>query len=124
MLSAMPRLALLALLFVSSCHRITPAEEKLLGTWEWSSIDATGRIEFRRDHTTTTLFYLDGQWEPVTSGKWRLKANDLLTEQRLLPTSRAPNDAPPRTEHARLTIRSVSPNKIVFVNASDMTRVR
>ena len=80
----------ISVLFLSTaCERLTPDEKKLVGVWEFSGIDTTGRIAFRRDHSVVDLFpeygALNGRWAAGARGTWRLEGNEIVTNKEVLP---------------------------------------
>jgi hypothetical protein len=78
-----------ALLFLA-CHRFSPHEEKLIGTWEKAPIGFGPRCVFNRDHTSAVLFpRSDGKWEVMSKGTWRLEGNDIIDDFKF--TYRAPD---------------------------------
>lgn len=80
-------LAALCLAWKTS-HPLTPAEEKIIGTWQFSGVDTTGRVVFRRDHTVVELFREDEivpKWVAGAAGKWRLEGNEIIAEKEILP---------------------------------------
>src|SRR5690349_24431562 len=75
------------LLALVSCHRLSPMEQKLVGTWQWEYIEGTGHMTFTRDHKI--LYHLDDEGQDhskppkdrvkvVTAGTWHLKGNTLV----------------------------------------------
>lgn len=86
------RVLLLAMVFGFSalgCHRLLPSEKKIIGTWEFTGIDVTARVVFRRDHVVVNLAAenesADARWTPVACGRWRLQGNEIVTEEQVLP---------------------------------------
>jgi hypothetical protein len=85
------RISLLAiglLATIASCHRISPAERRIIGIWEFTGLDATGRVVFRSDHKIVDLFR-DGdgpeaKWVPTSWGTWRLDGNEIVTDEEML----------------------------------------
>ena len=80
--------SLAALIGMVGCQRVTPAEERVIGTWEFTGLDATGRVVFRRDHKVVDLF-TDGdgpnaRWIATFWGKWRLEGNEIVTDEETL----------------------------------------
>jgi hypothetical protein len=33
-----------------ACHRLTPMEKKIVGSWQWTYIEGVGRMVFTPDH--------------------------------------------------------------------------
>jgi hypothetical protein len=104
-------------LVLASCHRLTPSEQNLIGTWSYSGMDFTNRVEFRSDHRMATLFGdQEGRvWTPVSSGTWRIEGNDLVLEEHFLPNPLPLSGDTPRPKEAgRRAIREMTPEKIVW----------
>src|SRR6478672_6394807 len=82
MLSA--RLITVATAFVIlACHRLSPDERKLIGTWETGSMDATWHETFKPDHTLIVAFEEplgSHKFPDPLSGTWRLEGSQLTTD--------------------------------------------
>jgi hypothetical protein len=88
--------AITVLLALTACDRLSPNEQKIVGTWEAPGGFGPRRI-FRPDHTSTTLFPGDaGKWTVMSEGTWRLDGNDIVEDFRF--TYRAPD--PGETPHS------------------------
>jgi hypothetical protein len=101
------------LLVLSGCDRLSPNEEKVVGTWE--KPDGSGpRFIFSRDHTLATLFRGDrGEWTLLSEGTWRLDGNDIVEEFEF--TYREPH--PGETPHVfrgRTTVTEFQENKLIL----------
>jgi hypothetical protein len=119
LLGIMPVVALV------SCQRLSPGEEKIIGTWEFTGLDATGRVVFRRDHTVVDLFPENdstiAKWAPTAWGKWRLEGNEIVTDEEILPI---PGHSTPPRRITRLPIREFGDNRLVRADGrSDFNRV-
>jgi hypothetical protein len=76
-----------AFYLLSACHRLSPTEEKFVGTWSHSSMDATDFQVLGQDHSIIVFFPEDQQDSSkdirvfrVGSGKWRIEGNDFIQE--------------------------------------------
>jgi hypothetical protein len=99
---------------MTGCYRVLPEEQKIIGTWEFTGIDATGRVVFRRDHTVVDLFpeddrSINARWIPLAAGKWRLEGNDIVTEEETLPLRFVPS---PTSRTTRITIREFHEDRL------------
>ena len=66
------------------CYRLTQDERKLIGTWEYETIDAVGRVEFHRNHTWELSFADDPaaahpKFRVADGGAWHLNGKDLVS---------------------------------------------
>jgi hypothetical protein len=86
-----------------ACQHSPPAERKVYGTWEYSGMDdlvawmdespwlperkphVTGRIVFRRDHTSADMLKDDvmtrGSWMTMGSGRWSLEGDTIVIDR-------------------------------------------
>src|SRR3954464_10815824 len=64
-------------------------DTKLVGTWQYTTMDAVGRMTFTADHKVVGSFpkdatvdarLPDAQFVVVTAGTWRLEGQELVTE--------------------------------------------
>jgi len=109
-----------------SCQRVSPAEEKIIGTWEFTGLDVTGRCVFRRDHIVITLFPQgDGpkeMWAPTAWGTWRLEGSEIVTDEEVLPI---PGVLSSQRQVARIPIRAFEEDRLVRADdRADFYRVR
>src|SRR5438552_15282996 len=79
-------IGVILVVLTSACQHTTPTEEKIIGMWELTGLDATGRVVFRRDHTVVDLFPEDdmthARWFATSSGKWRLDESDIVEDMK------------------------------------------
>jgi hypothetical protein len=113
-------------LAVGACQRVSPAEEKVIGIWEFTGLDATGRVVFRRDHTVVDLFTEsdspNARWAPTAWGKWRLEGNEIITDDEVLPI---PGYSPRPRRITRIPIRDFEEGRLVRADGrADFNRVR
>ena len=116
---------LLALTGASASADVSPNAREIVGTWEYLSIDAVGRITFSPDHRVTLSFLMDAKgnmgpgatFDPVAWGKWRLKGNHLIYGY----GNRTLRYHQPEK---KFTIERVERNRIVFRDGSTLKRVR
>lgn len=106
-------LGITSLVAAIGCQRTSPTEEKVIGTWEFTGLDATGRVVFRRDHKVIDLF-LEGdgpnaRWIPTSWGKWRLEGNEIVTDQEMLVGDYSPSER----QLGRVPIREFEQDKLV-----------
>jgi hypothetical protein len=89
-------LTITSFLVMISCRRVTLMEEKVVGIWESSGVDATGRIVFRRDHTVINLspdgHILGVRWIATSKGKWHLDGNEIVTDEQMLVGDYSPRE--------------------------------
>lgn len=93
--------------------QLLPLEQRIVGTWQFSSIDATGRMIFRADHTYSTMFPFSGlhDWKVVTRGTWRIEGHYLVVaEKDVFRPIWADGPARP-IRRARVPIRLISNDK-------------
>jgi hypothetical protein len=107
--------ALLVLLCASGCYRNAPEEDKILGTWEFTGIDATGRVVFRRDHKVVHLFpeqdsSTNARWIPLAAGTWRLEGNEIVTDVKTLPLRGVDS---PTQRTTRMMVREFHEDRLV-----------
>lgn len=113
-------------LVLAACQRVTPAEEKIIGIWEFTGLDATGRVVFRRDHTVVDLFTEsdspNARWAPTAWGKWRLEGNEIIIDEEMLPI---PGYTPHPRRITQLPIREFEEGRLVRADGRpDFNRVR
>lgn len=107
-----------------SCQRVAPAEEKIIGLWEFTGLDATGRVVFRRDHTVVDLFIegdgVNARWIPTSWGKWRLEGSEIVTDREMLVGDYSSADR----QITRLPIREIDEQLLVRADGRpNFTRV-
>jgi hypothetical protein len=82
--------------------------------WEFTGLDATGRVVFRRDHTVVDLFpeheTTGARWFATSYGKWRLEGNEIVTDTRDLPI---PGYSPHPQRIVRTPIREFKEDTLV-----------
>jgi hypothetical protein len=71
-------------LALPSCHRASGDEARLIGTWEYTTVDAVGRLRFDGDHKVALWFVespTDGV-EPKDAlwGTWRIEGDQVLLD--------------------------------------------
>lgn len=80
-------LAVIAALLLLAGYRFWPKESEIIGTWEYSGLDAVRQITFRPDHTVSDywpymgekeedgmrgIWHISGPHPIKIDGKWRL----------------------------------------------------
>lgn len=113
-------------LLTTGCRRLTVSEEKIIGTWEFTGIDASGRVVYRRDHTVVELFpeydALNARWVPRSWGSWRLEGSEIVSETESFQIPGMPQ-IPKRVN--RTIIRDFSDERLVREEGrSDLIRIR
>jgi hypothetical protein len=88
MLSARPFFTLVIAALSVSCQRLSPEEEKVVGTWEFTGLDFTNRVAFHRNHRSEELYIRDGgllakisPWAVMSRGTWRLEGDTIVTDE-------------------------------------------
>src|SRR6267143_955491 len=87
-------IASVALFSLTACNRLSPNEQKVVGTWE-----APGgfgpRCIFRSDHTSEILFHGEnGKWVVVSEGRWRLEGNNIVEDYKFVSPAADPGATP------------------------------
>src|SRR2546423_1444713 len=81
-------IACLSLLLIA-CHRLSPMERKIVGSWSWQYIEGRGRIVFGSDHAVKEGFppeenlhrpLRDDDFDYLESGFWHLEGDVLVQE--------------------------------------------
>ena len=90
MLSARIVLAMVAV-STSSCQRLSPEEQRVVGTWEFSGIDFTNRVVYRNDHSAEELYPRETgllakirPWATLSRGTWRLEGDTIVSEREVV----------------------------------------
>jgi hypothetical protein len=91
---------------------------KLIGTWQYTTIDTTVRTTLKPDHTVAIAF--DGK-EQIPAGKWRVEANELVTDIHIDFHS---SEFPPTRQMQRETISELTADKFVTAACLIYTRVK
>lgn len=104
-----------------ACSEGKTPREKSIGIWEFTGMDVTGRVVFRKDGKVINLFpendTAGSPWIPTGGGKWWMDGNSIVTEVRGFAQ---------KTEPPRLTRRTFAftPNKLLSADGhSDFIRV-
>jgi hypothetical protein len=67
-----------------ACARVSPAEEKVVGTWEYSGVDSSPRLVLRSDRIEVVLVSdrLNNRhvlkWAPASWGQWQLDGKTIV----------------------------------------------
>ena len=115
MLNVGTALVISLLLSFSACRRLSTLDEKLVGTWQYTTVDATVRTTLKVDHTITISF--DGK-EQIPAGKWRVEGNELVKD--IYIDFHSPEFPPTR----EVQISEVTADKLVMNPGLTYTRVR
>jgi hypothetical protein len=119
---------LCALHLLTACHRLSPSEEKFVGTWSHSSMDATDFQVLRPDHSIV-VFLPEERHDSSNvlrvfragSGKWRIEGHDYVEEiDSELPVF--PDNTPLPKMVIRRRIVEIGRDKIVFDQDSPFVR--
>lgn len=125
MLSARIVLAVIAVSTLS-CQRLSPEEQRVVGTWEFSGIDFTNRVVYRSDHSAEELYPRETgllakirPWVTLSRGTWRLEGDTIVSV-------REATDGPLRGKKRviRTRILEFHPDKLVREGRSSLIRVR
>jgi|SRR5882724_2507275 len=104
--------------------QLSPLEQKIVGTWQFTGIDATGRIVLRPDHSCATMFPIMGQWEVLAKGTWRIDGRDLVRVEKPTFGPSVPGDPPPKIERSRMRIHSVTRDEFALGDGLPMKRLK
>ena len=71
----------LVALSLTACHRLSANERRLIGTWEYTTVDAIGRLRFYADHKVA-LWFVDSAEEGIEprdafNGTWRVDGDQV-----------------------------------------------
>jgi len=79
------RIALLVTcgLAATSCHRLSPTEQRIVGTWYSWTMHGNIRTVFNRDHSLAIYIEFDDPKTVWGTGTWRVEENDLVFDLRL-----------------------------------------
>ena len=125
-------------LVLVACDRLSPTEQKIVGSWSWQYIEGRGRIVFGRDHTVKEGFppeedlhrpLRDNDFTYFESDSWHLEGDILVLDMddHLL-VDRHPADDPhkPKVEKRvqRWRIASIDDKKMSFDDGSWFDRER
>ena len=113
MLKRITIIATATLFSLTACNRLSPNEQKIVGTWE-----APGgfgpRCIFRSDRTSETLFPGEaGKWVVMTKGQWRLEGNNIVEDFRFISPAPAPGETP-RTFKGRTPVIEFRQDRLVM----------
>ena len=114
MLSRIVIIGGLALSALSACNRLSPNEQKVVGTWEVPG-GYGPRCIFRRDHTATTLFANgDGRWTVNSESTWQLDGNNLIQDFKFTHPGETPH-----VIRGRSIVIQFQQNKLVMEKPAD-----
>ena len=92
---------------------------------EFTGLDATGRVVFRRDHKVVDLFSEgDGpnaRWVATSWGKWLLEGNEIITDEEML----LPDYSSSERNITRIPVREFEEDRLVRADGrADFMRVK
>src|ERR1700737_4055067 len=129
MLSARICISIAIAAAVVSCHRLSPEEEKVVGTWEFSEFAFKNRVVFHPDHTSEELYVRDSgakipSWAVRSRGTWKLEGDTIVTDKK--PVLAPPRGEPPYPRRVvRTKILAFRPDELVREgNRSPFKRVK
>jgi hypothetical protein len=104
----------------------SPLEQKVIGTWQFAGIDATGRIVLRADNTCATLVPIAGRrgWEILAKGTWRIDGHYLIRVEKPAFGPSVSADPPGPSVTSKLPIRSITPDTFALGGGLPMKRVK
>ena len=76
--------ALIAVLTLPACHRLSSDEAKVVGTWQWVGMDAIGKITYSRDHRVAECLLrgeaYEGECAPkdIAHGRWWIQGDQVI----------------------------------------------
>ena len=106
--------------------QLSPLEQKVIGTWQFTGIDASGRIVLRADHTCATMLPITGRrgWEILAKGTWRIDGNHLIRVEKPWFGPSVSVDPPGPSVTSKLPIRSITPDRFELGAGRPMKRVK
>jgi len=113
MLKRLTLIAGVALFLLTACNRLSPDEQKVVGTWE-----APGgfgpRCIFNKDHTSAVLQRgADGKWMTMSEGRWRLEGNNIVEDYTFISPAADPG-ATPQTFKGRTPVIEFHQDRLVM----------
>ena len=66
---------------------LSPLEQKVIGTWQFTGVDASLRIVLNADHTCATMVPVTGRrgWQILAKGTWRIDGHYLIRVEKPAP---------------------------------------
>ena len=144
MMNVRTSIAFAIVALVLACQRSVPAEQKVLGTWEYNGMDdliawmderpwlpdrkphVTSRIVFRRDHSLVDLLKDDvmtsGRWMSIGSGTWSLDGETIVVNHQPSQEHLSPGEEPFSRRVIRVQIREYHPNRLVRADGHGIFR--
>ena len=126
----MLRLRLTFVLFMCSISfalaQLSSLEQKVIGTWQFTGIDTTGRIVLRADHTCATMLPITGRrgWKILAKGTWRIDGQYLIRVEKPWFGSSTSVDPPGPSVTSKLPIRSITQDRFELGGGPPMKRVK
>jgi hypothetical protein len=85
--------------------RLSPTEKKVVGTWNWGTMDATEYVIVRPDHSYAFVSDFNSkELELVCSGHWRVEGDDIVIDCTTPTIPGFEKDYPPQTHSGRRPI--------------------
>src|SRR5881394_270528 len=97
----------LALCGAPACHRQSP-DERMVGIWQFSGMDATMDYVFKADHTfevwapSMDVEQSKGPWLRMDFGSWKIEGDEIIIESRRPPSEWLKDVAPETKEESEL----------------------
>lgn len=106
--------------------QLSPLEQKVIGTWQFTGIDFTSRVVLRADHTCVTMLPITGRrgWEILAKGTWRIDGHYLIRVEKPTSGSAVSADPPGPSVTSKLAIRSITPDRFALGGGRPMKRVK
>ena len=97
------------------CQRLSPEEEKVVGTWEFTGLDFTNRVVFHRNHRSEELYAREDSllakisfWAAMSRGTWKLEGDAIVTDEQVIV-----GPQPRERRVTRIKILEFLPDKLV-----------
>ena len=106
------RLGLIAVALLTACSHPNTAEKRVIGKWQFNSMDAASLYILKPNHTfDIMLTQPDGNlpWDRAFSGRWRVEGTDVILDQDPTPMVES-RSTPIPAQTTRIPIAEFGPN--------------
>jgi hypothetical protein len=117
-------LLVVAVLAVAGCSRLSANEQRVVGTWDYPTVNASARLVFRGNHSVELLApepnTAPQKFSVAASGRWRVEDADLIYTLKFVPSNYG---ATPDTTFKE-TIAEFGPDELIFKSGRSFSRAK